>query len=97
MSGGLSVQLQIVVSRRHHRKHGVRLAHLRIASTFDVTRALASSGLGASIFRFSPIVEHFLQNFGWNQGSNQLPLLQVDAKTPHPHETPDLMKVGDRR
>lgn len=52
------------------------------------------SGLSASFFRFSPIVEHFLQNFTWNQTSSQLPVLQVDAKTPNPNETPDIMKVS---
>ncbi|KAI6176950.1 Early growth response protein 1 [Aphelenchoides bicaudatus] len=52
-----------------------------------------SPGLSASFFRFSPIVEHFLQNFTWNQTTSQLPVLQVDAKTPNPNETPDLMKV----
>lgn len=49
------------------------------------------SGLSASIFQFSPIVEHFLQShFLRNQS---LPILTVDAKTPNPNETPDLMKV----
>jgi hypothetical protein len=49
-----------------------------------------SPGLSASIFQFSPIVEHFLQSFTRNQN---LPVLQVDARTPHPSEVPDLMKV----
>lgn len=47
-------------------------------------------GLSASIFQFSPIVEHFLQS--WKTPT--LPLLTVtDAKTPNATDTPDLMKV----
>uniref|UniRef100_A0AC34GRW6 C2H2-type domain-containing protein n=1 Tax=Panagrolaimus sp. ES5 TaxID=591445 RepID=A0AC34GRW6_9BILA len=49
-----------------------------------------SPGLSASIFQFSPIVEHFLQS--WKTPT--LPLLTVtDAKTPGATDTPDLMKV----
>ncbi|KAI6240890.1 Early growth response protein 1 [Aphelenchoides fujianensis] len=58
------------------------------------TQDINSPGLSASFFRFSPIVEHFLQNFTWNQTpNNQLPVLTVDPKTPNPTDTPDLMKV----
>ena len=49
-------------------------------------------GLSASIFQFSPIVEHFLQS--WSRGATSLPVLAVDAKTPNATDAPDLMKVG---
>uniref|UniRef100_A0A915DLR6 C2H2-type domain-containing protein n=1 Tax=Ditylenchus dipsaci TaxID=166011 RepID=A0A915DLR6_9BILA len=60
--------------------------------SFNAQNSLINSpGLSASIFQFSPIVEHFLQShFLRNQS---LPVLHVDAKTPNPNDTPDLMKV----
>ncbi|KAI6235402.1 Early growth response protein 1 [Aphelenchoides besseyi] len=57
------------------------------------TQDINSPGLSASFFRFSPIVEHFLHNLTWSQTGNSLPVLTVDAKTPNPNDTPDLMKV----
>lgn len=55
-----------------------------------------SPGLSASMFQFSPLVEHFLQSITKTQSSNaNLPLLVLDsnAKTPGATDTPDLFKV----
>lgn len=55
-----------------------------------------SPGLSASMFQFSPLVEHFLQSITKTQPSNaNLPLLVLDsnAKTPGATDTPDLFKV----
>ncbi|CAJ0583870.1 unnamed protein product, partial [Mesorhabditis spiculigera] len=50
-----------------------------------------SPGLPASMFQFSPLVEHFLQSL--TKGTTGcLPELIVDSKTPTSGETPDLMK-----
>ncbi|VDN56391.1 unnamed protein product [Dracunculus medinensis] len=64
-------------------------------STFG-TQNVNSPGLSASMFQFSPLVEHFLQSITKSQqtGTN-LPLLVLDsnAKTPGATDTPDLFKV----
>ncbi|VDM40364.1 unnamed protein product [Toxocara canis] len=53
-------------------------------------------GLSATMFQFSPLVEHFLQSITKTQQTNSnLPLLVLDsnAKTPSATDTPDLFKV----
>jgi hypothetical protein len=70
---------------------GIVFAHFLLQVHPEIT--VFFSGLSTPFFRFSPLVEHWLQNFPWNQTTGQLPVLQVDAKTPNPNETPDLMKV----
>ncbi|KAE9551275.1 hypothetical protein FO519_005506 [Halicephalobus sp. NKZ332] len=57
----------------------------------SLASSINSPGLSASIFQFSPIVEHFLQS--WSRGATSLPVLAVDAKTPNATDAPDLMKV----
>ncbi|CAJ0949830.1 unnamed protein product, partial [Mesorhabditis belari] len=53
--------------------------------------ALAAQNSPASMFQFSPLVEHFLQSL--TKGSNGcLPELIVDTKTPTGTDSPDLMK-----
>lgn len=64
-------------------------------STFGA-QSVNSPGLSASMFQFSPLVEHFLQSITKTQQTNSnLPLLVLDsnAKTPSATDTPDLFKV----
>uniref|UniRef100_A0A915C5L1 C2H2-type domain-containing protein n=2 Tax=Parascaris univalens TaxID=6257 RepID=A0A915C5L1_PARUN len=64
-------------------------------STFG-TQNVNSPGLSATMFQFSPLVEHFLQSITKTQQTNSnLPLLVLDsnAKTPSATDTPDLFKV----
>ncbi|MFH4978431.1 hypothetical protein AB6A40_005140 [Gnathostoma spinigerum] len=64
-------------------------------STFG-TQSVNSPGLSATMFQFSPLVEHFLQSITKTQQTNSsLPLLVLDsnAKTPSATDTPDLFKV----
>ncbi|KAJ1357260.1 hypothetical protein KIN20_015366 [Parelaphostrongylus tenuis] len=59
----------------------------------NLTSGVSSPGLSASMFQFSPMVEHFLQSL--SKGGSGLPeLTVVDAKTPGVNsEAPDLLKV----
>ncbi|VDL81669.1 unnamed protein product [Nippostrongylus brasiliensis] len=59
----------------------------------NLTSGVSSPGLSASMFQFSPMVEHFLQSL--SKGGSGLPeLTVVDAKTPSANsEPPDLLKV----
>ncbi|XGW32453.1 hypothetical protein V3C99_017194 [Haemonchus contortus] len=59
----------------------------------NLTSGVSSPGLSASMFQFSPMVEHFLQSL--SKGGSGLPeLTVVDAKTPGANsEAPDLLKV----
>ncbi|KAE9412933.1 hypothetical protein Angca_005433 [Angiostrongylus cantonensis] len=59
----------------------------------NLTSGVSSPGLSASMFQFSPMVEHFLQSL--SKGGSGLPeLTVVDAKTPGINsEAPDLLKV----
>uniref|UniRef100_A0A0N5AU61 Early growth response protein n=1 Tax=Syphacia muris TaxID=451379 RepID=A0A0N5AU61_9BILA len=50
-------------------------------------------GLSATVFQFSPIVEHFLQNISKSQQSLPLLILDSNAKTPSATDTPDLLTV----
>uniref|UniRef100_A0A915PMG9 C2H2-type domain-containing protein n=1 Tax=Setaria digitata TaxID=48799 RepID=A0A915PMG9_9BILA len=64
-------------------------------STFG-SQNVNSPGLSATMFQFSPLVEHFLQSITKSQQTNaNLPLLVLDpsAKTPTATDTPDLFKV----
>ncbi|VDK56755.1 unnamed protein product [Gongylonema pulchrum] len=64
-------------------------------STFGAQN-VNSPGLSATMFQFSPLVEHFLQSITKSQQTNaNLPLLVLDssAKTPNATDTPDLFKV----
>ncbi|KJH43701.1 zinc finger, C2H2 type [Dictyocaulus viviparus] len=59
----------------------------------NLASGVSSPGLSASMFQFSPMVEHFLQSL--SKGGSGLPeLTVVDAKTPGAtSEAPDLLKV----
>ncbi|CAG9538676.1 unnamed protein product [Cercopithifilaria johnstoni] len=64
-------------------------------STFG-SQSVNSPGLSATMFQFSPLVEHFLQSITKSQQTNtNLPLLVLDpnAKTPSATDTSDLFKV----
>ncbi|EFO27913.1 zinc finger protein [Loa loa] len=64
-------------------------------STFG-SQSVNSPGLSATMFQFSPLVEHFLQSITKSQQTNaNLPLLVLDpnAKTPNATDTTDLFKV----
>ncbi|OZC08056.1 zinc finger, C2H2 type [Onchocerca flexuosa] len=64
-------------------------------STFG-SQSVNSPGLSATMFQFSPLVEHFLQSITKSQQTNaNLPLLVLDpnAKASSAADTPDLFKV----
>uniref|UniRef100_A0A0R3RUH6 Early growth response protein n=1 Tax=Elaeophora elaphi TaxID=1147741 RepID=A0A0R3RUH6_9BILA len=64
-------------------------------STFG-SQSVNSPGLSATMFQFSPLVEHFLQSITKSQQTNaNLPLLVLDpnSKTPSAADTSDLFKV----